>query len=579
MYFSTLLALPIFFQAPASDAAATSPAPAADGQLAIRAVERMAALPQPLAVRDWAAFAKVYYQQILNPAAAGDGFPAVRVDADRPGFFMKSYLGGPMDGESLTCLSAVAGARLAGLDPRDLDGVDYVARSKAWYDPSTGIYRHRVGERSPEVSADIYGYWAAIQGMILAAQYPDDGDFKQQALQAVKAFKAIAQGVGCPDHPNFDGLGWNFATQQPGGRSEPMNRLGHAPSVAWMLLAGNALTGDKTLDDYARSTMHWYSKHPGRYELSHVMGPLVAARLNAAGGEPLDMNAIFNAWFGDGAWAQHTWQVTAGRVIDGVTYDGLDGAWWGTEGAFYTFTMGSLQGPAWLVPVARYDSRYARAIARYALHAANSASYLTGLGLDAKHQDHSAWKSKWDPKNMLFYEGLRSWSPSEDRKLQPYATGDNAKEGWYNGKGRIAPNDYLAQKAAWIENTPANISLYMGNHIGYLGGILQLTDVAGILSWDCVATDWFHPPAYPTRLVFNPHPEAKTVVLDLGAKPVDLYDTVQKKFIGAGRKGLYRLNLAADTAAVIVSIPAGTPIAYQDGRVMAGGTVVDWRAQ
>ncbi len=105
------------------------------------------------------------------------------------------------------------------------------------------------------------------------------------------------------------------------------------------------------------------------------------------------------------------------------TCDGLDGARWGDDG-FYAFSMGSLQGPAWLVPVVRYDQRYARAIARYALHLANSARLLQGDGLDADHQDHAAWKAKWDKDNLFFYEGLKSWDPTPSPAFKPYATGE-----------------------------------------------------------------------------------------------------------------------------------------------------------
>ncbi len=72
-------------------------------------------------------------------------------------------------------------------------------------------------------------------------------------------------------------LGWDFATNRKAGRNEPMNRLGHAPSVAWMLLVGAALTGDPEMLACARATMKWYTDHPGRYEISHLMGPLATA--------------------------------------------------------------------------------------------------------------------------------------------------------------------------------------------------------------------------------------------------------------------------------------------------------------
>ena len=71
---------------------------------------------------------------------------------------------------------------------------------------------------------------------------------------------------------------------------------------------------------------------------------------------------------------KHTpWEVTAGANFGGMTCDGLDGAdWGGKEHGFHAFAMGTFQGPAWLMPVARYYAGYARDIGRYALNAANS---------------------------------------------------------------------------------------------------------------------------------------------------------------------------------------------------------------
>ena len=151
--------------------------PPDDVQLPIAAVERMPRLPVPLAVREWPALARAYYDRVLDPAATGDGMPCVEVPPAGSGFRMKSYLGSQARSEAMTCLAAVVGARLAGLDPRHLHGVDWVERCKAWYDPGLGLYRNQPGDRSPVVNADIYGYWPAILGTTLAALYPDDADW------------------------------------------------------------------------------------------------------------------------------------------------------------------------------------------------------------------------------------------------------------------------------------------------------------------------------------------------------------------------------------------------------------------
>ena len=544
----------------------------------------MPRLPVPLAVRDWRGVSQQYYNWVLDPAATGWGFPVVGVEASEPGFTLEDYVGGNPRIEALTCLSAVVGAKLVGLDPRHLHGIDYVRRAEAWYDPALGLYRNTSTDRSPVVYADIYGYWAAILGMEMASQYPEDPTLQRQAATSAQAFLKIAHGLGAPDHPRYDVLGWDFAKNEPGGRPEPMNKFGNAPSVAWALMVGSKLTGSAEMFRCSCASMRWYSDHPGRYEISHVMGPLTAARLNARGGA-IDLTRVLNAWFGDGDIRTHSMFVTAGKSSDGLTTDGLDAVKW-PNGEWYAFTMGSLQNAAWLVPVARYDPRYARAIARFALHEANSARLLEGVGLDADHQDHAAWKAEWDKSNLLFYEGLMSSDPNSHRfsasdpvslhPLRPYATGDPVLNAWQTGHAKVSPQDYLAQRARWFGKTSEDLSLYGGNHVGFLGGIEAATNVPGILRWDCLTTDWYHPAAMPTFLFYNPYPQPKTVRLSLD-QPVSLYDAASGRFIAREVSGKYSLVLAPNQAAVVVEVRSGAVLQRQGSRLLADGIVIDYR--
>ena len=64
-------------------------------------------------------------------------------------------------------------------------------------------------------------------------------------------------------------------------------------------------------------------------------------------------------------------------------------------------------------------------------------------------------------------------------------TGDPVRLGW--GCPKVEANEYYAKKKEWFSKSCNNFSLYMGNHVGFLGGICALTDVPGILRWDCVA--------------------------------------------------------------------------------------------
>jgi hypothetical protein len=537
----------------------------------IRAVERMPALPEPLVVRDWPALSRAYYLRVLDPAATGLGWPAVQAD-EAPGFRLKSYLGAEPADEAMTCLSAVAGARLAGLDPRALHGRDWVAACAAWFDPNQGLYRHTRAERSPVLHADIHGYYPSILGLILAAQFPEDTGLRTRADAVVTTFHAIARGLGCPERPDFDVLGWDLAAGRPGGRPEPMNRLGHAPAVAWILAVGADRGGAEALRASARAALQWQLDHPGRYEVTHLMGPLAAARLNARPGPKVDLHRLLDIWFGEGPIDRHPWAVTAGTRCGGITCDGLDGARW-PEGGFYAFTMGSLQGPAWLVPVAVYEPRFARAIGRYALHAANSARLLQGDGLDADREDHPEWKARWDPGDLMFYEGLKSWDPAPERRFRPYATGDPVLLGW-GGRTKPDPACYHEEKAASFAATADNISLYMGNHVGFLGGIVATTEAPGVLIWDVRKTDWFHEPAWPAFLIFNPHAEERTITLETGPAPVAVFDLVAGEELHASATGRQRVRLSGDTARVLILHPAGARREMRGSMLYAAGALL-----
>jgi hypothetical protein len=81
------------------------------------------------------------------------------------------------------------------------------------------------------VHADIYGYWAAIQGMILGAQYPKDDDLQKHVRMSVAAFLTIAHGMGRNAHSMplrwahcRDRGGWCSVTLKPDGVWREMAR-------------------------------------------------------------------------------------------------------------------------------------------------------------------------------------------------------------------------------------------------------------------------------------------------------------------------------------------------------------------
>ncbi len=74
------------------------------------------------------------------------------------------------------------------------------------------------------------------------------------------------------------------------------------------------------------------------------------------------------------------------------------------------------------------------------------------------------------------------------------------------------------------ENT-TNFGLYGGFYTGFLGALVEETNVEGILKLDCNKTDYYQNNMYQTYLYYNPFMETKEVEIDLGNKYYDIYDS------------------------------------------------------
>jgi hypothetical protein len=121
-----------------------------------------------------------------------------------------------------------------------------------------------------------------------------------------------------------------------------------------------------------------------------------------------------------------------------------------------------------------------------------------------------------------------------------------------------------------------DLGLYGSSHVGILGGIIKLTNVEGILQLDLLKTDYFHAKAYPTYLYYNPHTSNKTVDIDVGSEACDLYDAVSDELFQKNVRGLAHVILSADTARIVVLVPAGGKLRHDGKRTLIDGVVVRW---
>ena len=367
------------------------------------------------------------------------------------------------------------------------------------------------------------------------------------------------------------------------------SNVGNAGCFAWSLYAAYLRDPKPEYLALTKEAIGWWLAHPGRYEMSHEMGPLVLARLNAEQACDFDMRRMLNIWFGD--YTAFTpplaegqvmpWGIIAGSRMGGVSCDGLDGACsrGPRDGGFYAFAMGSYQAHGWLLPAARYDQRIARAAGRYALNAANNCRYFLGVDLDWDHQDHKDWRdSLTDGTGYLFsYEGVRSQPHAADPQhmFQPYATGDHLV-GRYR-RAHIPLDRHWVDKKEFSKSAD-NIAPYMGASIGFLGHPYNATDVPGIIAWDLNVTDHFAPPSYPTRLLYNPFNTPKTITMNFGGAASDLYDTVGARFVSRNIQGPQKITLAPDQAVVLVIVPTNLKAELVGHQLRLDGVTIDYRA-
>jgi hypothetical protein len=67
------------------------------------------------------------------------------------------------------------------------------------------------------------------------------------------------------------------------------------------------------------------------------------------------------------------------------------------------------------VPLVRYDERFARAVGKWMLNAANSARLLYANALPAENQTDKDWVNMYDPNSCIAYEGLQQTHIEYDR--------------------------------------------------------------------------------------------------------------------------------------------------------------------
>jgi hypothetical protein len=674
-------------------------------------------LPRPYVMRDWKQVARDYDATIFNTSPTRPRYlwwnqRHLLNPAD--GFGLPAYVCTEGDeivmGESIHCAAAVLSASLVGIDKSRQDGRNYVKMLEACFDPRQGanIFQNDAIGRNDE------SFWYSLYTHILICQvsslYPRlgrlDHYFGLSADQWARAVKLT-------DGRFYDMTTFDFVHMRPvdtGRWREPDAPAG----IAWLEYMAWRRTGDARYLEAADLAMKNLAQLPTNpfYEILLPYGAYLAARMNAELGRAYEVQKYLDWSFGPSEAppqrGRRGWGVVA-ENWGGQDCYGLVGSL--TDGGGYAFAMNTFDLPATLLPIVRYDARYARTLGKWVLNLANAARLFYHGSLDAEHQMSKAVAERIDPKSCIAYEGLRKsgsllissdkhefktlagrdvtrqyvaaavkkldpmnpmdlreviflrnprfevleaaqargayglervWSlplakahaqrlfvqaqaepggPSPAGFVFSYATRpegpytdmftvanpklgdhdfplDDSVSGTIYVRARTAdragakvPPDRLCVRSIFVRATSDaspfatgddmerggyGLGLYGSSHVGSLAAVVERTGVDGILQLDCLKTDFFHEHAYPTYLYYNPYDAERTVALELGDSPKDLYNPITHELIGQNVKRRTGLRIAADSALLVVVAPAGA-VRKQDGRrVLLDGVVVDY---
>lgn len=532
---------------------------AQSGQIDLPRVTQMPDLPSPYVMRDWKDVALRYDEFIFSTTAVGQYLPLMHLKPNGINYpilqpiLLDTYVGSASNGnqaEAINIIPAMVGATLVGIDKSNQNGINWAEKSKDFFNKANNQNVYLNGYFSTSGTDWWYDLMPNVFFFQLYSQYPDVPDFDLQfktiADRWLDAVHAMGGATTPWAIPEMNYRGWRLASMTPNanGVIEPEA----AGTIAWLLYHAWQHTGEIKYLTGAQLSMDFLSSlnsNPS-YELQLPYGAFIAAKMNAELGTHYDLEKMVNWCFDRGPL--RGWGVIAGKW-NGSDVSGLIGEANNT-GNDYAFAMNGFQQAATLVPMIKYDKRFARDIAKWTLNLANASRLFYPQYLPQTDQDDYTWSAQYDPQSVIAYEALKeNW---EGKKL--YGTGDAKREGW----------------------AQTNLGIYGSSHVGYLGAITESTNVEGILKLDINKTDFFGQNTFPSFLIYNPHDVTRQVTISLGPQSYDLYNAISETVIKTNVTGNIALDVLANEVMLLVYLPPGSTLVEKEEKLYLGNTVVDY---
>lgn len=511
-------------------------------QKRINRVQLMPDMPEPFVMKDWTQLTTKYDDYVFDFTKEGEYLPVgwwdeTSYNLDKDTFGLMSYVGKFSQGkdgsqEAINLMAAVLSATLVGVDKSNQNGHNYVEMLQTFYNTDSG--ENLLLNNPDGLSGQSFWYELLPHVLFygLVDSYPEVNQMEEiMKVTADRWYDAAYELGGKYGRTDFNFTAFNFDKMEPFTNykwTEPDAAAGVALIQYWAY----EKFGDPKYLQAAQWCMDFLERQDENpmYEVLTYFMPYLAARMNVETGSQYDVQKYIDWIFNGGSVVRDGWGVMADRWGE---YDvhGLMGSLTDNDG--YAFAMNTFAAFGALAPLVRYDARYASDIGKWMLNVANNSRLFYASDIPTELQSGAGWKG--DPEHVIPYEGLRH---TYDGKT-PYASGDPTVYYWGN----------------------TDFSLYSGSYVGFLGGLIEQTNVEGILRIDCLKTDYFHRDAYPTYLYYNPHDKAQEVIVtDLGEQAVHLYDTVSRSFVVKNVKGKAKVVIPSDEAMVLVTVPADAKV-------------------
>jgi hypothetical protein len=535
-------------------------------QININRIEQMPNIPSPYEMRDWKNVTEGYDSLVFNINLKGTYLPLVWTDNNAtnysgPRFGLHTVVGttSPTNVEAINCIPAVVGATIVGIDKSNQNNYNWVQMCQEWFNKNNGRMIYKNNSDDPTTDDWWYETMPNVFFYQLYYLYPNTGDFHNQFISVADQFLKSINVMGGSTTPwklpnmNYQGFDYLSMTPYP---VHDHNEPEAAGATAWILYNAYKVTGDSKYRIGAELAMEYLNSlntNPA-YELQLYYGVYLAARMNAEIGTNYDVTKMLNWCFTSDNI--RNWGVMTGNW-GGYDVDGLIGEINSnlSYGGNYPFTMNTFEQIGALVPMVRYDARYARAIGKLVLNAANAARLFYPNYLPSANQDpvSKTWADQYDTNSYIAHESMHQYKPNNGA-VSPYATGDAVGGGW----------------------GLTNLALYGSSHVGILGGIIDTTNIEGILKLDVLKTDYFHKDAFPSFLYYNPYSLEKSVIIDVGNEARDIYDAVSSAKLKWAVTGETSIVIQADAAVIAVIIPAGSKILYDLDKAFVNGVIIDY---